>query len=641
MNIGPIRALNPTQQAGPTPGRTWQLRALVMAVALAAGGAAVGRDVMLMNRIGPSKMTLFVANADGTAEHRLLPDSAGLDYDASFSKDGKWIVFTSERDPTGSGQADLWRVHPDGSGLEQLTRDTAMEDAGVLSPDGTKLAFVSTKGGARTTNIWVLDLESRKARNLTGDGVSTLSLTMNSNFRPAWSPDGQWIAFSSDRGEKWAGAEQGAGAGHTHPTSLYVIRPDGTGLRRVTTATPAASIGAPSWSADGSKLVAYEIATQETFFARMAGFGAFVPKATSQIVEVEVASGKVTALTAGPGLKTNPQYLPDGALGYLIKETGKEGPEEGLAYSNGKHGSSGAVRSPSWSPDGKSVVYYKFDLTNRAQYTRLYSWDKSRDYRYTDVFPVLCPKSGKLALTDLNFPVGNPTASLSVMNPDGTDRKKIFQRQDGAALAPTWSADCQSLAVGFGTFFGGRGFAPATVMIVKADGSESHVAASAKFNVGFPAWTPDGSQIIYRIWGAPDSKESRGLRALHLSDNSVSVLTTEWDNFPYVSPSGDRVVFTRRMPDSDFEIFTMKPDGSDVKRLTTTRGADAHATWSVDGREIWFESSRTGFKDEAALYDTSPQPYAQIFLMNRDGTHVRQLTDSKWEDSMGVYLTGK
>jgi Tol biopolymer transport system component len=95
------------------------------------------------------------------------------------------------------------------------------------------------------------------------------------------------------------------------------------------------------------------------------------------------------------------------------------------------------------------------------------------------------------------------------------------------------------------------------------------------------------------------------------------------------------------MPDADFEVFTMKADGSDVKRLTTTRGADAHATWSADGREIWFESSRTGFKDEAALYDTSPQPYAQVFLMNRDGTHVRQLTDSKWEDSMGVYLSKK
>jgi Tol biopolymer transport system component len=92
------------------------------------------------------------------------------------------------------------------------------------------------------------------------------------------------------------------------------------------------------------------------------------------------------------------------------------------------------------------------------------------------------------------------------------------------------------------------------------------------------------------------------------------------------------------MPDFDFEVFTMKVDGSDVKQLTTTSGADAHATWSADGKEIFFGSSRTGFKDEAAMYDVSPQPYAQVFLMDRNGGNVRQLTDSKWEDSLATYV---
>ena len=614
----------------------------VALIAVAAGlvaAPAIAKDVMLMNRIGPSKMALYVANADGTSERRLLPDSTGLDYDPSFSVDGRWIVFTSERDPEGTGQADIWRAHPDGSGLEQLTRDSAMEDAGVLSPDGTQLAYVSTQGGARTTNIWVMDLKTRRARNLTGDGRSDPPPTMNGNFRPAWSPDGRWIAFTSDRAEKWGGAEMGAGAGHSHPTSLYVMRADGGGLRRLTSTTPTMSIGSPKWSADGKKIVVYEIPTNETFAARMDGFPGVKFATTSQIVEVDVASGSITAVSSGPGLKTNPQYLANGAVGYLVKAGSPDSPGAGIAYSDGSQGPRGVIRNPSWSTDGRSVVYYKRDLTNRAQYTRLYSWDQAREYRYTDVFPILCPKSGKLAITDLDFPFGNPTASVSVMNPDGTDRHKVFQRQDGASLEPTWSPDCQWLAFGVGVFFGGRGFAPANLWMVKADGSETRQITHDRFNVGFPTWSPDGATIIYRTWGDAGGKEGRGLRALKLADGSVTVLTTEWDNFPFYSPSGDRVVFTRRMPDADFEVFTMKPDGSDVRRLTTTRGADAHATWSTDGKEIWFESSRTGFKDEAALYDTSPQPYAQVFLMNRDGTHVRQLTDSRWEDSMGVYLT--
>jgi Tol biopolymer transport system component len=82
----------------------------------------------------------------------------------------------------------------------------------------------------------------------------------------------------------------------------------------------------------------------------------------------------------------------------------------------------------------------------------------------------------------------------------------------------------------------------------------------------------------------------------------------------------------------------MKADGTDVKQLTFSAGSDGHATWTADGRELWFYSSRSGFKDEASLYDMSPQPYAQVFLMNRDGSNVRQITDSRWEDSMAVYV---
>jgi Tol biopolymer transport system component len=621
-----------------------KLKTWLMGCALAAGAAALpaqGKDVMLMNRIGPSKMALYIANADGTGERRLLPDSNGLDYDPSFSPDGQWIVFTSERDPEGSGQADVWRVRPDGTGLERLTHDTSMEDAGALSPDGKKLLYVSTKGGARTANIWVKDLSTGKAKNLTGNGKSAPPPTMNGNFRPAWSPDGQWIAFSSDRGEKWIGAEGGAGAGHWHPTSLYIMRADGSGVRRLTSTTPEETVGSPKWSADGRKIVAYRMPTSETFAARMDGFPGVRFAPTSQIVEIDVESGETKTLTSGPGLKTNPQYLPDGSVGFLYKASSADAPNAGVAYTRGDAGPLGVLRNPSWSPDGRTVVYYKQDLTNRAHYTQLYSWDRKREYRYTDVFPAICPKSGKLALTDLDFPFGNPTASVSVMNTDGTERRKLFQRQDGASLVPTWSPDCEWIAFGFGAFFGGRGFAPARILMVNVDGTGHKEVLGGKANVGFPTWSPDGKTIVYRTWGDETGKEARGLRALNLADGSIRVLTTEWDNFPFYSPSGDRIVFTRRMPDADFEVFTMKPDGSDVKRLTTTSGADAHATWSATGKEIWFESSRTGFKDEAALYDTSPQPYAQVFLMNRDGTHVRQLTDSKWEDSMGVYLERK
>src|SRR5260370_11035253 len=165
---------------------TIMIRVTLLATLLVSATTPVlcAKERILLHRIGPSQSTLFIAKADGSNERALMSNSV-LDYNASLSADGKWIIFTSER----AGSADIYRVHSDGSGLEQLTDDPAYDDQGALSPDGKQLAFVSSRGTG-SADIWVLDLQTKKARNLTHAPAS---------FRPCWSPDGKWIAFSSDR----------------------------------------------------------------------------------------------------------------------------------------------------------------------------------------------------------------------------------------------------------------------------------------------------------------------------------------------------------------------------------------------------------------------------------------------------------
>ena len=120
----------------------------------------------------------------------------------------------------------------------------------------------------------------------------------------------------------------------------------------------------------------------------------------------------------------------------------------------------------------------------------------------------------------------------------------------------------------------------------------------------------------------------------------MKILTTELDNFPSWSPNGDLIAFTRRVrwtgaaEDYDYDIFTMRPDGSSIKQLTTAPGNDSHSSWSPDGRYILWTSARYGFKDEAAQYDNAFQPFAQIFMTKPDGSDQRVLTRSRWEDSM-------
>jgi Tol biopolymer transport system component len=589
---------------------------LVCSVALSL--SAGHNQTMLMNRLGPSQMTLYIANADGSNERPLFAIS-GFDYNPSFSPDGKWIVFTSERN--GSGEADLYRVHVNGSGLERLTDDPALDDQAAFSPDGNQIAFVSSRG-AHNASIWILDLKTRKARNLTGaPALQAPAGKMNGFFRPSWSPDGEWIAFSSDRNFDFKPhVYPSPGWEHPQELSIYVIRHDGSELRRLTPA--GVSDGSPKWSPDGKRIVFYELPTAHTFAARVYAQA----MVTSQIVSVDVATGAKTEETSGPGLKVEPQYLSADRIAYLVKA----GPNAGLAFTKGAPGMKASLRNPAWSPDGKQVVYEKVDFAARPQNQALYSWEPDMDVRYTDVFPRFS-RDGKLAISDIkNLAV--PTASISVMNADASNKKVVFSDKEGAAFAPTWSPDGQWIAFGFGGFFGARETKPAKLMMVSADGSQqSKDLTKGLPNSGFPTWSPDGKRIVYRVWGGGDY----GLRELDLANGLVRTLTTEFDNFPAFSPSGDLITFTRRSAKTDdYDIFTMRPDGTDIKQLTTAPGNDSHSSWSPDGKFILWSSARYGFKDEAPLYDNSFQPFAQIFIMKADGSDQQALTYSRWEDSM-------
>jgi Tol biopolymer transport system component len=593
---------------------------LFLLTCAAALPVSAATQTILMNRLGPSQSELYIANADGSGERKLFPTS-GFDYHASFSADGKWIVFTSERN--GSGQADIYRVRADGSGLERLTDDPALDDQAALSPDGSQLAFVSTRG-TRTTNIWILDIGNRKLRNLTGvPALQAAPGKLDGFFRPSWSPDGKWIAFSSDRNTDFKPHSYPVpGWEHVQELSIYIIQPNGQGLRRLTPAGITA--GSPKWSPDGRRIVFYEMRTAQTFAARVR-VGASV---TSQIVSVDLETGARVELTSGPGLKVGPQVLSADRIGYLVKA----GPHAGLAFATGQSSVEGTMRDPAWSADGNRVVYEKMDFTARPQNQSLYSWNSDIEFRYTDVFPTFS-RDGRLAVSDLQN-LSNPHASISVMDADGSNRKKVFSDSSGAAFLPSWSPDGKWIAFGFGGFFTARETQPAKLMMVRADGSEPKNLTMGLPNSGFPSWSPDGKRIVYRVWGNGEY----GLRMLTLEDGKVTTLTTQFDNFPSWSPSDDRITFTRNH-NEDYDIFTMRPDGTDIRQLTTSPGNDSHSSWTPDGKHIMWAGARYGFKDEASLYDNSFQPFAEIFIMNADGSDQRALTDSRWEDSMPAMVS--
>ncbi len=570
------------------------------------------RYQVLFNRFQAPVMTLHIADADGKGERALLatPD---LDYSPSFSSDGQWIVFTSERD----GQSEIYRVRPDGSGLERLTDHPAFDDQGSLSPDGKTLAFVSTREGG-TANVWTLDLASKKVTNLTAN--------RSGNFRPSWSPDGASIAFTSDRDAQpgvWPGMWE-----HLQSTGVYVIKARGGDARRLTRKDGFS--GSPSWSADGRRILFYE--TDE--------LGAYLAKSgnsRTEIVSVDVTTGERKFYTASNETKLSPRWLSQGRISYIKRGSD---PTSGLRIWHPDRRVEtvipGVVRNATWSSDGRSVVFERITRLGTTEHLiPASSPDRQFDLLMSEPFPSFSPDGtklvysqygrGKSAATGLESSSAGDT-SVEIMTDRGGDKRTLFHREGFSAYAAVWSPSGEEIALSVGRYFRAPGLPSAQIALIKPDGTNFRLIVDDKVNNGFPSWSRDGSRLVF--------KRGKQLVTMSLADRAITPLTdgTHYDNFPQWSPTNDLIMFTTDR-DGDFELYTIRPDGTDRRRLTNVRGNDAHSSWCSDGNWIVFSSARHGFKDEMALYDGVPQPYGEIFIMRADGSDARQLTDNKWEDA--------
>jgi TolB protein len=147
-----------------------------------------------------------------------------------------------------------------------------------------------------------------------------------------------------------------------------------------------------------------------------------------------------------------------------------------------------------------------------------------------------------------------------------------------------------------------------------------------------PAWSPDGQRMVF-------SRETDPLHAtLYLmeADGSGLVqLTSETsiaDRGPAWSPDGSLILFTRVTPEpirSEIDLYTVRPDGSDLRNLTPGVGEDGWGDWSPDGRRIAYVSRRRGPYVE---WDT----VGQLRVMDADGSNGRLLIDGLVLDSAQV-----
>ena len=556
---------------------------------------------------GPLNTAVYIADADG-GNARPLVDGADLDCNATFSPDGSWVLFTSRR----GGSADIYRVRPDGTGLERLTDHPAFDDQAAMSPDGVHIAFVSSRSGQ--ADIWVLDLRTRQLRNLTNHPAG--------DYRPAWSPDGRWIAFTSDRDSKKQ-LRPGSTFSLAQSTEIYVMRSDGTDVKRLTYG--GAFAGGGTWSPDGRRIALYETTIQDSTVMTIVRRS--LP-ATSQIVSIEIESGRREVLSSGPGRKFTPRWIEPGRIAYVKAD----GENEGIQFTDGSPGLRGTFAAVSWSPDRRRIVFHRELDDQWPPVTPKFSLDPQFALTRTGIFPSYSPDGRRMVVNSARAAALHN--SLILMSADGTGRSTLFNDDKESAVAPIWSPRGDRIAFGLGGYFRGNAL-EAKVAVIGPDGKGFRtVTPSGHGNFGFPSWSPDGKRVVLRFAEAG----SKGLAIVDADSGMMTSLTSgSWDdNFPAWSPKGDFIVFASNR-DGDWELYTIRSDGSNLKRVTRSPGNDAHPAWSPDGRWIAFSSARRGFKDESVLWAGNAQPYGDIFVMRADGTDVRQLTDDAFEDATPAF----
>lgn len=468
------------------------------------------------------------------------------------------------------------------SNLQRLTFGPGLEDEPTWSPDGKFLAYTTDERG----NLDVV------VQPLAGGETLKIAAGDADEAQPAWSPDGSKIAFVSaqDRGGRIhhilaAGALTAFLGGRGG--DLFVAPALGGAASKLVE-----NGYFPAWSPDGKKIV---------FSSERAG------KWDLWVVSSE--GGTPTRLTDDTQIDYQASWSPDGkwiayGSGTAARFDLRVIPADGGAPQSVDSGTSWVLR-PAWSSDSRSLVYSgeREGLVSVWRLPFSGSAASASPERVTvgpgaDVAPAI-DRAGRVAFVTI---AGAPDIwewSLS----SGALRQVTSETgmESNARLSP----DGKALL-----FVSDRGGTRAFWSMDVADQTPARITAGKTGGFSFARWSPDGRRILFEREGQMWIQPLGGLTA---RDTGTPGQAASW------SPDGSRLAFSSGPDFLRQEVYVMPEAGGKPKPLTSWGRYSTWPSWSPDGSQIVYQLERDGTR--------------HLWMVSSAGGQSRQLTTGDSEES--------
>ncbi len=469
------------------------------------------------------------------------------------SPDGREIVF----DLLG----DLYVIPAEGGEARALTSGFSWDMQPRYSPDGRFIAFTSDRAGG--DNVWVMNRDGSDAKQVTKESFRLLN-------SPTWTPDSEFIAA-----RKHFTSTRSLGAGEIW---LY-HRTGGDGLQITERPNQQKDVGEPAFSADGKYLYYSRDATPGDYFEYDKDSNAGI----YAIFRLDRETGETDRFLGGAGGAIRPTPSPDGRyMAYIRRvrfqsmlflydmESGDEWPvydalERDLQETWAVHGVYPGI---AWTPDGGSLVFWSGGKIRRLEVDTGVAVEIP--FHVSAQLPALEVVRAEVEVAPETFrpkmlrwvevsPRGDRVAfqvlgHIYVKDLPNGRPQRLTSQDDHFELYPTWSRDGRWIA-----YVSWDDETLGAVRVVSADGGGGRVLTTKPGHYIEPAFSPDGETLVYRrISGggltSPMWSRDTGVYAVPFVGGEP-VLVTESGSRPHFGADSDRV-------------YVQRWSGSDVDRKT-------------------------------------------------------------------------